>query len=99
VTTGPSTGPHRHTVTVNGLSRPFALAGGRAAAAGTLAGGQVVLTPCTALDAETQALPDNDAAYVTRFLGASRPAPYPHSDVRAGLRLTRCRADRRYTDA
>jgi hypothetical protein len=64
----PITGPHRQIVTVNGLFRPFALAGGRAVATWTITGGQVVLAPFAALDAETQAALDTDAADVTRFL-------------------------------
>ncbi len=65
----PITGPHRHIVTVNGLFRPFALAGGRAVATWTITGGQVVLTPFDVLDPGTQAALDTDAADVTRFLG------------------------------
>ena len=64
----PITGPHRQIVTVNGLFRPFALVGGRAVATWTITGGQVVLAPFAALDAETQAALDTDAADVTRFL-------------------------------
>ena len=47
----PVIGPHRHIVTDNGLFRPFALAGGRAVATWTIAGGQVVLAPFAPLDA------------------------------------------------
>ena len=65
----PITGPHRHIVTVNGLFRPFALAGGRAVATWTITGGQVVLTPFDVLDPGTRAALDTDAADVTRFLG------------------------------
>lgn len=65
----PITGPHREIVTVNGLFRPFALAGGRAVATWTITGGQVALTPFAELDAETRAALDTDAADVTRFLG------------------------------
>ena len=65
----PVTGPHKHIVTVNGLFRPFALAGGRAVATWTITGGQVVLAPFAELDAETKAALDTDAADVTRFLG------------------------------
>jgi hypothetical protein len=64
----PITGPHKQIVTVNGLFRPFALAGGRAVATWTITGGQVVLAPFAALDAETQAALNADAADVTRFL-------------------------------
>jgi hypothetical protein len=65
----PITGPHKHIVTVNGLFRPFALAGGRAVATWTITGGQVVLAPFAELDSETRAALDADAADVTRFLG------------------------------
>jgi hypothetical protein len=63
------TGPHREIVTVNGLFRPFALAGGRAVATWTITGGQVALAPFAELDAETRAALDADADDVTRFLG------------------------------
>ncbi len=65
----PIVGPHRRIVTVNGLFRPFALAGGRAVATWTIAGSQVVLAPFAPLDAQTQTALDTDAADVTRFLG------------------------------
>jgi hypothetical protein len=65
----PITGPHQRIVTVNGLFRPFALAGGRAVATWTIKRGQVALAPFAALDAETRAALDIDAADVTRFLG------------------------------
>jgi hypothetical protein len=65
----PIVGPHRRIVTAGGLFRPFALAGGRAVATWTVAGGQVVLVPFAPLDAETRAALDTDAADVTRFLG------------------------------
>jgi hypothetical protein len=65
----PIVGPHRRIVTVNGLFRPFALAGGRAVATWTIAGGQVVLAPFGLLATETQAALDTEAADVTRFLG------------------------------
>jgi hypothetical protein len=54
---------------VNGLFRPFALAGGRAVATWTITGGQVVLAPFTRLDAHTQAALAADATEVMRFLG------------------------------
>ncbi len=62
-------GPHRQVVTVNGLFRPFALAGGQAVATWNIARGQVVLAPFAPLDAETRAALSSDAADVTRFLG------------------------------
>ena len=65
----PIVGPHRRIVTAGGLFRPFALAGGRAVATWTIAGGQVVLAPFALLDAQTQTALDTDAADVTRFLG------------------------------
>jgi len=65
----PITGPHRQIVTVNGLFRPFALAGGRAVATWTITGGQVVLAPFGEIDTETRAALESDAADVTRFLG------------------------------
>jgi hypothetical protein len=65
----PVVGPHRRIVTVNGLFRPFALAGGRAVATWNIAGGQVVLTPFAPLDTQTQAALAADAAAVMRFLG------------------------------
>ena len=65
----PIVGPHRRIVTAGGLFRPFALAGGRAVATWTVAGGQVSLAPFAPLDAETRAALDTDAADVTRFLG------------------------------
>jgi hypothetical protein len=69
----PITGPHRRIVTVNGLFRPFALAGGRAVATWTIDGGQVVLAPFAALDDATRAALDADATDVTRFLGGNSP--------------------------
>jgi hypothetical protein len=65
----PIVGPHRRIVTVNGLFRPFALAGGRAVATWSIAGGQVALAPFAPLDGQTQAALTTDAADVTRFLG------------------------------
>jgi hypothetical protein len=62
-------GPYRHIVTVNGLFRPFALAGGRAVATWNITRGQVELAPFSPLDAGTRAALDTDAADVTRFLG------------------------------
>jgi hypothetical protein len=64
----PITGLHQRIVTVNGLFRPFALAGGRAVATWTIAGGQIALAPFAELDPETRAALDTDAADVTRFL-------------------------------
>ncbi|HEX3713035.1 MAG TPA: winged helix DNA-binding domain-containing protein [Trebonia sp.] len=61
-------GPHKQIVTVNGLFRAFALAGGRAVGTWSYAGGQVKLAPFGALDPETEAALEADAADVTRFL-------------------------------
>jgi Winged helix DNA-binding domain len=65
----PVTGPHKQIVTVNGIFRPFALAGGRAVATWTYVGGRVELAPFGELGAGTTAALDADAADVTRFLG------------------------------
>ena len=64
----PVVGPHKAIVTVNGLFRPFALAGGRAVATWSFAGGQVTLAPFAPLDPATQQALDTDAVAVTRFL-------------------------------
>jgi len=65
----PVVGPHRRVVTVNGLFRPFVLAGGRAVATWNIAAGQVVLAPFAPLDTQTQAALAADAAAVMGFLG------------------------------
>jgi DNA glycosylase AlkZ-like len=65
----PIVGPHKRIVTVNGLFRPFALAGGRAVATWTISGGQVALEPFGRLDGQTEAALAADAADVIRFLG------------------------------
>ena len=65
----PIVGPNRRIVTVNGLFRPFALAGGRAVATWNIAGGQVALAPFGQLDDKTRAALSTDAADVMRFLG------------------------------
>jgi hypothetical protein len=65
----PITGPHRQIVTVNGVFRPFALAGGRAVATWTIKSGQITLAPFAELAPETRAALEIDAADVTRFLG------------------------------
>ena len=64
----PIVGPHRQIVTVNGLFRPFALAGGRAVATWNITRGQVMLAPFAPLDVGTRAALTTDAADVTRFL-------------------------------
>jgi hypothetical protein len=65
----PIVGPHRHIITVNGLFRPFAFAGGLAVATWNIAGGRVALAPFAPLDGQTQTALAADAAEVTRFLG------------------------------
>ena len=64
----PIVGPHRRIVTVNGLFRPFALAGGQAVATWTITRGQVMLAPLVPLDTRTHAALAADAAEVTQFL-------------------------------
>jgi hypothetical protein len=64
----PIVGPHRQIVTVNGLFRPFALAGGLAVATWNITRGQVMLAPFAPLDAGTRAALTTDATDVTRFL-------------------------------
>jgi winged helix DNA-binding protein len=71
----PIVGPHRQIVTVNGLFRPFALAGGRAVATWSFAGGQVTLTPFAPLGAQVTAALEAEAADVRRFLGSAAEAP------------------------
>jgi hypothetical protein len=71
----PIVGPHRQIVTVNGLFRPFALAGGRAVATWSSAGRQVVLAPFAPLDAQTRQALETDAADVTRFLTGQEVQP------------------------
>ena len=68
VSRDPVVGPHKQIVTVNGLFRQFALAGGRAVGTWTYRGGAVTLAPFGPLDPATRAALDADAADVTRFL-------------------------------
>jgi hypothetical protein len=68
VSRDPVVGPHRHIVTINGIFRPFALAGGRAVGTWAVRCGAVTLTPFAALDGATEAALGADAADVTRFL-------------------------------
>jgi hypothetical protein len=56
-------------VTVNGLFRPFALAGGRAVATWTMPAGRVVLDPFGPLPEPVAAALRADAKDVLRFLG------------------------------
>jgi len=65
----PVLGGHQGIVTVNGLFRPFALVGGKAAATWSLSGGQLTLTPFAPLAAADEAALLADADDVLRFLG------------------------------
>ncbi|MGI9009001.1 MAG: winged helix DNA-binding domain-containing protein [Streptosporangiaceae bacterium] len=56
-------------VTVNGIFRPFALAGGRAVATWGLSGGRVLVAPFAPLPPPVAAALDADADDVLRFLG------------------------------
>lgn len=69
-------GRHQGVVTVNGIFRPFALAGGRAVATWRMPGGRVVLEPFGRLAQSDAAQLEEDAADVERFLGRS-PAETP----------------------
>jgi hypothetical protein len=62
-------GSRQDIVTVNGIFRPFALVGGRAAATWALRDGSVALEPFDTLAAEDERELDDDAADVLRFLG------------------------------
>jgi hypothetical protein len=66
----PLLGANRSIVTVNGLFRPFALVGGRAAATWRFAGGQVDLKPFARLTRKDAAALEADAADVATFLAA-----------------------------
>src|SRR5437868_2792273 len=58
----PIVGPHRQIVTVNGVFRAFALAGGRAVATWNITRGQVELAPFAPLDTQTREALQADAA-------------------------------------
>jgi hypothetical protein len=60
-------------VTVNGIFRPIALAGGRAVGTWTLTGDVVRVRPFAPLEDETGSALAADAADVLRYLG--RPVP------------------------
>ena len=62
-------GPHRDKVTVEGLFRSFAMAGGRAVATWRLAGGEVTIEPLEDIAPADRAELDADALAVRRFLG------------------------------
>ncbi len=61
-------GAHRGIVTVNGIFRAFALAGGRAVATWTMPGGRVRLAPLEPVAPADAAALEADAADVVRFL-------------------------------
>ena len=64
----PLLGAHQRVITVNGIFRPFALVGGRAAATWTMPGGTVALEPFGRLSSEDAAALDAEAVDVKRFL-------------------------------
>ncbi|HEY7145915.1 MAG TPA: winged helix DNA-binding domain-containing protein [Streptosporangiaceae bacterium] len=68
-------GAHQGIVTVNGLFRPFALAGGRAVATWALAGGELTIRPFAPLDPAVSLALEQDAADISRFLTAPDPPP------------------------
>ena len=57
-------------VTMNGIFRPFALVGGRAAATWTMPGGQVSIEPFGHLSTNVLADLDREARDVERFLAS-----------------------------
>jgi hypothetical protein len=66
----PILGPHhQQIVTTNGIFRPFALVGGRAAGLWKWTTGQVAMEPFASLPAEAEAALAAEAADVQRFLG------------------------------
>jgi hypothetical protein len=65
---------HGPVVTVNGLFRPFALVGGRAAATWGIRGSEVVLSPFGPVSGPDAAALEAEAADVRRFLGLAAPA-------------------------
>jgi hypothetical protein len=65
----PIVGPHKRLVTVNGLFRPFALVGGRAAAIWSLAAGRVQIEPLEHITPNDNASLETDARDVRRYLG------------------------------
>jgi hypothetical protein len=62
-------GEHRGIITVNGIFRAFALAGGRAVATWTMPAGRVQLAPLEPIAPADAAALEEDAADVARFLG------------------------------
>ncbi len=65
----PVLGGNESVVTSNGIFRPFALVGGRAAATWSLNGGKIALKPFTALSTDEEAALQVEAEQVLRFLG------------------------------
>jgi hypothetical protein len=63
-------GPHRFLVTNNGLFRPFAMVGGRAAATWRLAGGRVTIEHLDEVKEEDAAALEADAARVLEFFAS-----------------------------
>jgi hypothetical protein len=61
-------GSHQGIVTINGLFRPFALVGGRAAATWSLSGGEISLKPFGRLGSREKAALDREAEDVLRYL-------------------------------
>jgi Winged helix DNA-binding domain len=71
----PVLGRHLRRVTVEGLFRPFAIAGGRAVATWRLQGGEVALEPFGRLPRDVRLALDADAQDVLRFLTADSQQP------------------------
>ncbi len=65
----PVLGGNESVVTSNGIFRPFALVGGRAAATWSLNGGKIALKPFTALSTDEEAALQVEAEQFLRFLG------------------------------
>ncbi|MCA1682799.1 MAG: winged helix DNA-binding domain-containing protein, partial [Actinobacteria bacterium] len=64
----PILGSHVGVVTLNGIFRPFALAGGRAVATWSMPGGKVTIEPFGRLARKDAAALDAEAAEVLKFL-------------------------------
>jgi hypothetical protein len=62
-------GPHTQLVTINGIFRPFAMVGGRAAATWKLNRGKVTIEPLGRLGKRANTALATDAADVERFMG------------------------------
>lgn len=71
----PILGPHTHVVTRNGMFRPFALVGGRAAATWTMPKGKVALAPFARLTEPVGSALAAEAADVERFLTSAGTTP------------------------